>query len=141
MAKPSGAVSYTSAGKNVTAVVIKAIDDTSDIDSIFQRAATADTENATILGQYETYIESYKNFVYPNRRKKKAPWSNCPLCTGNIFCEICLMKSKFKEEISAVEKNAGRALTLDEISDYLLQVEKPPLNLAEHKVNTQEKNK
>ena len=125
--KPGGEVSFTSAGKNVTAAVIKAVDDPTDINSTFRRAAMADIQNAAILGQFDTYLEVYNAFRRQEKRKNSCE-TICSLCTGTIFCEICLLRNRYKEEIESVEKETGRILTIEEISEYLMQIDKPALD-------------
>ena len=124
--RPRGSVSSVSAGKDVTAVVIKAINNLNDIESTFSRAAAADIKNAAILGQFDTYMDLYKKCCHKNKSKSSS-FTRCVLCVGNKFCEICSLKSKYEDELLPMESTSERILTLDEITDYLLQVEKPPL--------------
>jgi len=126
--KPRVSVSYAASGKNVTGVVLKAVDDPLDIESTFLRAAAADYENATILSQFDTYMEVYKNYRQDYKKlKSNNRMDVCPLCTGNMLCEICLLKSKYRNEIDSIEEENDHTMTLDEVCDFLLIVEKPPL--------------
>lgn len=48
-----------SAGKYVTTAVMAAVDDPRDVDLLYKKAVQADTFNAEVLRQLETFFSSY----------------------------------------------------------------------------------
>lgn len=123
-----GRVSFVATGKNVTASIINPMVNRVDIETTFNRAVAADPYNAKILRQFDsTYHDSYEKFIQRNEET-----TVCPLCTGDSNCEICTLKEEYKEELEPLQCKGG-VLSLDEMSEYLLSMEKPKLRFTPKK--------
>ena len=120
-----GRVSYAVAGRDVTVVVLRPSNDPKYIESAYCRAVYADARNADILRQLETYALEYDKF---GRGEVLA--NKCSICVGSIECETCCLNKQFSVELERVPPTlGGRRHTLQEIDDYLINQERPPLEV------------
>jgi len=119
-----GRCSYATAGKDVTVAVIRPNNDPSDVELYYKRAVYCDAFNADILRQYETYALEYDKYG----RGEVLLKDKCTICNGIEKCEICLIYDTFREDIANVPPAiGGRRHTLHEITDYMININKPPL--------------
>lgn len=142
-----GRVSYACAGREVTAAVVRPSHDPRDIEEAYKRSVYADSFNADILRQYETYALEYDKFgrgevLLPEQKSEKdlralldRPWSSqgahkgCPICRGVERCESCVLFDTFQLEICNIPPGlGGRRATLAQVADFLYNHNKPPLD-------------
>ena len=88
-------ISSCSAGKFVTAVVIDGMD-RNGMDAAFKRAISADWYNAEILRQFSTYADKYSKESLFNKDAR------CLLCDCNKECDICTLKSRFRDDVQHI---------------------------------------
>ncbi len=85
-----GRVSFAAAGRDVTVAVVRASTDPRDIEYLYKRAAYADSLNADILKQLETYTLEYDKYGRGEVLAK-----NCVICKGILVCIfvvcVCLL--------------------------------------------------
>jgi hypothetical protein len=113
----------------VTVAVVRASVDPYDVELGYKRAAYADSENADILRQYETFALEYDKL---GRGDLITP-SECSVCVDDHQCETCFLFKKFENELKLMPASLGaRRHVLKDIADYLLvpkypRIELPPL--------------
>lgn len=123
LSKGVGRVSFAAAGRDVTVAVVRPSADPADVEALYKRAAYADAANADILRQYESYALEYDKYGRGEVLAKE-----CAICKGLDKCESCLLFSAYKNEIASMPPNlGGRRHKLKEISDYLINTNKPAL--------------
>jgi hypothetical protein len=115
-------VSYAVAGRDATVVVIRPNDDPEYIENAYTRAVYADSRNADILRQFETYALEYDKFG-----RGEMLMNSCNVCQLNRQCETCTIYNLFKEELLDMPPKLGHRSTLDEIDSYLRLSSKPPI--------------
>ena len=69
--------------------------------------------NAEILRQFNSYCDEYRKLKFQPVHKEK-----CMLCVGNDKCDICALKSKFRDELILFK--GERSFRLDDIATHLL---------------------
>lgn len=118
-----GRCSYVSAGRDVTVAVIRPSHDPRDVENFYKRAAYADSANADILRQIETYVLEYDKFGRGDVLQK-----DCAICRGVDKCESCIAYETFEKEIANMPPVVGgRRRRLNSITDYLINDNKPPV--------------
>jgi len=118
-----GRVSYAVAGTDCTMAVVRPNTDPKDVETIYKRAAYANSANADILRQLETFALEYDKFG-----RGEVLWKTCSICSGFDKCEICTINDVYKEEISNLPPGVGgRRRRLKSIEEFLLNHSKPPL--------------
>jgi hypothetical protein len=110
------------AGKDATVVVIRPNDDPQYIETAYTRAVYADSKNADILRQFETFALEYDKFG-----RGEMLMNSCNVCQPNRQCETCTIYNLFKEELKIMPPKLGHRSTLDEIDSYLRLSSKPPI--------------
>ena len=124
-----GRCSRVVCGKQCTVAIVRPLTDPADINRVYRRAVLADAQNADILRERETFALEYDKY---GRGEAVGP---CIICTGGQKCETCVMKQKFGNELKDLPLGAaGRALTLDEMAQMLLDAPKPALNFTPKEV-------
>jgi hypothetical protein len=123
-----GRVTSVTAGKFVTAAVLRALPDPRDVETAYKRAVQADPANADVLRQFETYIPEYDKFG------RGDDITGCLLCSAGELCEFCALKHEYLSELKAIPLGpGGRLRRLDSIRDFLFDIEKPKLQLKPRK--------
>lgn len=126
ISKGVGRVSFAAAGRDVTVAVVRPSNDPRDIENAYKRAAWADSANADVLRQLETFALEYDKF---GRGEVLA--GDCSICHGSPKCEACLLYETYKEEIAKIPPGiGGRRRRLASIDDYLINISKPDLERA-----------
>jgi alpha-tubulin suppressor-like RCC1 family protein/Ca2+-binding EF-hand superfamily protein len=125
--KGVGRVSYAAAGRDVTVAVVRPSTDPRDIESAYRRAAYADAGNADILRQLETYALEYDKFGRGEVLQKA-----CDICRTGQRCEACNLYAVYADEIAKIPPGiGGRRRRLKSIDDFLVNINKPELELSE----------
>lgn len=126
LVKGVGRVSYAVAGRDVTVAVVRPNKDPRDIEQLYKRAAYADSLNADILRQYETFALEYDKFG-----RGELMLNNCLLCqTSNEQCETCQLYKLYGNEIDNMPPVIGaRRRRLKSIDDFLINSSKPDLEV------------
>lgn len=128
-----GRCSYAIAGRDVTVTLVRPSNDPRDVEFLYKRSVYADAENADILRQYETYVLEYDKYG----RGEVLTTDNCLICKGIEKCESCLVYEIFSREISSMPPSiGGKRQRLNEITDYLINQNKPdlePINIRRSK--------
>jgi hypothetical protein len=120
-----GRVSYAVAGRDATVVVMRPNADPKHIETAYCRAVYADARNADILRQYETYALEYDKYG-----RGEVLVGKCLVCVGTVQCETCAIYTQYATELEHIPPTlGGRRHTLQQVEDYLVNAEKPPLNL------------
>jgi hypothetical protein len=123
-----GRVTSVTAGKFVTAAVLRALPDPRDVETAYKRAVQADPANADVLRQFETYIPEYDKFG------RGDDITGCLLCSAGQLCEFCALKHEYLSELKAIPLGpGGRLRRLDSIRDFLFDIKKPKLQLKPRK--------
>jgi hypothetical protein len=118
-----GRVSFATAGRDVTVAVVRPSPDPRDVEFLYKRAAYADSGNADILRQYETFTLEYDKFGRGEVLQKE-----CCICKGLDKCESCILYETFSREIARMPPViGGRRRRLKSISDFLISQNKPEL--------------
>ncbi|RYG70388.1 hypothetical protein EON64_00275 [archaeon] len=118
-----GRCSYVCAGRDVTVAVVRPSHDPRDVEFAYKRAAYADSLNADILRQYETFALEYDKFGRGEVLEKA-----CVICKGMDKCEACIVYETFKKDILNMPPAVGgRRRRLKSISDFLINSNKPEL--------------
>jgi len=126
--KPVGLCGHVECGRNVTMALVRPVTDQKDVDKAYRRAVLADSHNADILRQFETFALPYDKYGRGERIKR------CLVCKGTKLCETCQLKGEFKDELRRMPLGVGGRLpTLDEMAQYLLDAPKPPLDYVPKK--------
>lgn len=126
--KPVGRGGHVECGRNVTMVVVRPVTDQKDIDRAYRRAVLADSHNADILRQYETFALPYDKYGRGERIQR------CLICKGPKACEVCELKARFQQELQKLPLGVGGRLpTLDALAQFLLDAPKPPLDYVPKK--------
>mmetsp|Transcript_3307 Transcript_3307/g.7376 ORF Transcript_3307/g.7376 Transcript_3307/m.7376 type:complete len:245 (+) Transcript_3307:2904-3638(+) len=112
-ARTHGPITSCSAGKFVTTAVVGRMEGRKGLESAYKRAISADWYNADILKQFSIYSDEYRKDS--NSFDHKA---ECLLCVGEENCEICVLKSKFGNELKDVINKPYR---LADIATHLLR--------------------
>lgn len=119
----SGRVSYAVAGRDVTVAVVRPSNDPRDVEAAYIRAAYADSENADILRQLETFAPEYDKYG-----RGEVLQGQCIICQGSDICEICRMYNIYKDELKEMAPGiGGRRRRLKSIDDFLINASKPPI--------------
>eukprot|EP01039_Chlorochromonas_danica_P008552 gene8552-9425_t len=118
-----GRCSMAVAGRDVTVAIVRACTDPRDVEMAYQRAVYADSQNADILRQYETFVLEYDKFGRGEVLEGK-----CSICRGVDKCEACILYETFHKEIRCMPPVVGgRRRRLKSISDFLINSNKPEL--------------
>lgn len=118
-----GKVNYAVAGVDCTMAVIRPSGDPRDIESVYRRAVYADSSNADIIRQMETFALEYDKYG-----RGEVLWENCGICSGLDKCECCTVVGMYRDEIDAMAPGVGgRRRRMKSIEDYLLNHSKPSL--------------
>jgi len=118
-----GRVSFVAAGRDVTVAVVRPSNDPRDVELMYKRAAYADSCNADILRQYETFILEYDKFGRGDVLTKE-----CDICKRLDKCEACVFYDTFQQDIQRMPPAVGaRRRRLNSISEYLITQNKPDL--------------
>jgi len=120
-----GRVSRVECGVHVTAAIIKPLTDPKDVNEVYKRAIQADSLNADILRQFETYMPFYDKHGRGDNLK------GCSICKvlGGQVCEVCELKTTYRDDLHKMQLGpGGRLRRLDSIGEYLYNLEKPPLD-------------
>jgi hypothetical protein len=119
-----GRVSFAQAGRDVTVAVVRPSTDPRDIEYLYKRAAYADSLNADILKQLETYTMEYDKYG-----RGEVLGKQCVICKGLDKCEACLLYETYAKEIESMPPViGGRRRRLNSISEYLISSNKPALD-------------
>lgn len=119
----AGRVSHISAGRDVTAAVIRATNDPRDIETAYKRAAYTDSLNADILRQLETFSSEYDKYGRGEVLQKE-----CCVCKFSDKCETCILYDAYGKDIANMPPAiGGRRRRLRSISDFLIKSNKPDL--------------
>ena len=120
-----GKVGFAVAGTDCTMALTRPSRDPKDIETAYKRAAYADSTNADILRQLETFALEYDKFG-----RGDVLWKACAICSGLDKCEICHVRDNYLEELENMQPGiGGRRRRLKSIEEYLLNHSKPPLVL------------
>ena len=120
-----GKISFAAAGTDCTMALTRPSRDPKDIETAYKRAAYADSTNADILRQLETYALEYDKFG-----RGDVLWKACAICSGLDKCEICHVRDNYHEELENMQPGiGGRRRRLKSMEEYLLNHSKPPLVL------------
>ena len=71
--------------------------------------------NAEILRQFSTYTDEYRKEINAFDNKAK-----CLLCVGDDMCEICSLKSRFRNELKQFVEDIKGSYRLDDLAAHLL---------------------
>lgn len=122
ISKGVGRVAHGVAGRDVTVAVVRPINSPVDVEKCYMRAAYADSGNADILKQYETFLLEYDKFG----RGDVITSESCVICKGRDTCEACLLYENYKDDIKKMPPAiGGRRRRLKSISDFLINSNKP----------------
>jgi hypothetical protein len=125
LAKGVGRVSYAQAGRDVTVAVIRPSKDPRDVENVYKRAAWADSLNADILRQYETFALEYDKYGRGEVIQK-----DCLVCAAGVRCETCTLYEIYDDEIKKMPPAVGgRRRRLNSIDTYLIEANKPALEI------------
>jgi len=71
--------------------------------------------NAEILRQFSTYTDEYRkeSNAFDNKAK-------CLLCVGDDMCEICSLKSRFRNELKQFVDDSEGPYRLDDLATHIL---------------------
>ena len=118
-----GRVSFATAGRDVTVAVVRPSNDPRDVEFQYKRAAYADSCNADILRQFETYTLEYDKYGRGEVLTKE-----CCICKGLDKCESCIFYETFEKDIKRMQPViGGRRRRLKSISEFLINENKPEL--------------
>eukprot|EP01036_Dinobryon_divergens_P023212 gene23212-31534_t len=135
LAKGVGRVSYATAGRDVTVAVVRPNTDPKDLEELYKRAAYSDSMNADILRQLETYTLEYDKFGRGEILQEAAKKKSCCICSRGLNqdrCESCILYNTYETALKAMPPAiGGRRRRLRSMSDFLLQVNKPELEVKE----------
>lgn len=124
--KGVGRVASIAAGRDVTVAVVHPCSDPRDIESSYKRAVLADSANADILRQFETYALEYDKFGRGEVLERAA----CCICKGDDPCEVCVLKTRYGHEIDTIPLGiGGRRRRLNSIDHFLVELVKPELEV------------
>tara|TARA_B110000090_G_C13369361_1_gene441415 strand:- start:20 stop:2146 length:2127 start_codon:yes stop_codon:yes gene_type:complete len=123
--RPGRPVAAVEAGRNTTVAIVAPTSSQRDMEEAYLRAVKADTHNAIILRQYESFTQLYD--IHGDGSAIEGP---CILCTSQKQCEICYMNHEFheilKQEISQLHPSEVEHMKALREKSYLLMTEKMP---------------
>jgi len=123
--RPGRPVSNVECGRNTMVAIVAPSPSQRDIEEAYLRAVKADTHNAIILRQYESFTQLYD--LHGNGEKIEGP---CILCTTQKQCEICYLKEEFKyildEELKKIHPSEIEFMTSLREMSHLLMIEPMP---------------
>ena len=89
--RPGRPIASVECGRNVTVATVAPSPSQRDMEEAYLRAVKADSHNAIILRQYESFTQLYD--LHGNGDQIEGP---CILCTSQKQCEICYLKEEFQ---------------------------------------------